>query len=214
MTTDSTLLGAWANPQGTKALDVGTGCGVLALMLAQRNLGIRVWAVDIDPVCVQVAQGNFAASPWSDRLRAIEGDFLDVDFGHCFDLIWSNPPFFSQSLRAADKRKTIARHDDKLPLSGFFRRAALLLSPKGVCSLIVPAQECARVENLANQQGLFLNKKALIFTKPNFFKRAMLEFGFVKKELIIEQIVIGDAQRHIYDTSYKELLKDFLTVMP
>jgi tRNA1Val (adenine37-N6)-methyltransferase len=214
MTTDSTLLGAWACAKGLKGLDVGTGSGILALMMAQRNPEIFVKAIEIDADSCLTAQANFAQSPWSSRLLAFEGNFLDFEFGEKFDCIWSNPPFFSQSLKPKDNRKARARHSEALPLELFFERVAELLQPQGCCALVLPTELESKAVSLAEKQSLSLHRKALIFTNSNQAKRVLLEFDRFNNVSQTQEIVIGNAQTHQYSQAYSELLKDFLTVIP
>lgn len=137
--TDGVLLGAWCPVEGaTRVLDVGTGCGVIALMAAQRNANAVIDAIDIDAGAIEEASINFANSPWGDRLTAVEADFNDMDSAACYDLIISNPPYFTDSLLPPDSARTLARHSRSLTYRQLIDGAARLLSDEGTLALISP----------------------------------------------------------------------------
>ena len=117
--TDGVLLGAWCALEASqrRVLDIGTGTGVIALMAAQRSAEARITAVDIDGECARRAAGNFAASPWGDRLEAVQADIRDFASGHTFDHIITNPPYFSSSLLPPDSGRRLARHCVALPFA-------------------------------------------------------------------------------------------------
>lgn len=137
--TDGVLLGAWCPVTDARSvLDVGTGCGVIALMVAQRNASAVIDAIDIDHDAVEEAQINFANSPWGDRLAAHECDFNRWDPAVQYDLIVSNPPFFTDSLLPPDDARSLARHTQALSYSQLIEGAARLLSDDGTLALISP----------------------------------------------------------------------------
>ena len=137
--TDGVLLGAWCPVEGaTHVLDVGTGCGVIALMMAQRNAKAVIDAIDIDAGAINEASVNFANSPWGDRLTAIEADFNDMDDAPAYDLIVSNPPYFTDSLLPPDAARTLARHSRSLTYRQLIDGAARLLNDEGTLALISP----------------------------------------------------------------------------
>ena len=137
--TDGVLLGAWCPVDGARrALDVGTGCGVIALMIAQRNPHTVIDAIDIDHDAIEEASINFARSPWSERLTACESDFNQMETLEPYDLIVSNPPYFTDSLLPPDGSRTLARHDKSLSYSQLIDGSARLLSRDGILALISP----------------------------------------------------------------------------
>lgn len=137
--TDGVLLGAWCTVTGTRrVLDVGTGCGVIALMVAQRNSEAVVDAIDIDQGAIEEATVNFANSPWSDRLTARLEDFNDMADREHYDLIVSNPPYFTDSLLPPDATRTLARHTGSLSYQQLIEGAVRWLSPDGMLALISP----------------------------------------------------------------------------
>jgi len=136
--TDGVLLGAWCPVAGARhVLDVGTGCGVIALMIAQRNHEAVITGIDIDHDAVQEATLNFERSPWSDRLTAVEGNFNDMSTSG-FDVIVSNPPFFTNGVLPAGDTRIAARHTQSLTYRQLIEGAARLLSSHGALALISP----------------------------------------------------------------------------
>ncbi len=136
--TDGVLLGAWCPVAGARhVLDVGTGCGVIALMIAQRNHEAVITGIDIDHDAVQEATLNFERSPWSDRLTAVEGNFNDMSTSG-YDVIVSNPPFFTNGVLPAGDARIAARHTQSLTYRQLIEGAARLLSSHGALALISP----------------------------------------------------------------------------
>ena len=138
--TDGVLLGAWCPVEGAqRVLDVGSGCGVIALMVAQRNHEAHIDGIDIDPGAIEEASLNFAASPWADRLTAMQIDFNDMACHERYDLIVSNPPYFTNSLLPPDAARTLARHTGSLSYRQLIEGAAQRLSDDGMLALVSPA---------------------------------------------------------------------------
>lgn len=139
--TDGVLLGAWCPVSGAnRVLDVGTGCGVIALMVAQRNATTIINAIDIDHDAVEEATLNFQRSPWADRLTAMEGDFNDLQPSvECYDLIISNPPYFTNGVLPTGDARTTARHTGSLTYRQLIDGAARLLSDNGSLCIITPS---------------------------------------------------------------------------
>ena len=167
--TDGVLLGAWADVSGVqRILDVGTGTGVIALMVAQRSPNAMVDAVEIDPPSAEEAAGNAARSPWANRIRVVCTSFQD--FASCaefrYDLIVSNPPYFNRSLKPSDGRRTITRHTDTLPTPALLEGATKLMLPGGRFCGIFPYAEGNVFIAKASHYGLFCSKKLNILSKP------------------------------------------------
>lgn len=139
--TDGVLLGAWCPVEDSRCvLDVGTGCGVIALMVAQRNPTAIIDAIDIDHDAIVEATLNFANSPWNDRLTAIESDFNSMTTDKRYDLIVSNPPFFTNGVLPTGDARTTARHTSTLNYNQLIDKAAQLLDEEGSLSLITPIE--------------------------------------------------------------------------
>ena len=132
--TDGVLLGAWTSlpPPGSRVLDVGTGTGLIALMIAQRTKDVEVDALEIDPLSARQASENFQNSPWKERISCIHSSFQDYSsrYKSSYDLIICNPPFFSASSKTPSKEKNLARHDDSLSLGDIFSSSLPLLKEK------------------------------------------------------------------------------------
>ena len=137
--TDGVLLGAWCPVDGARRiLDVGTGCGVIALMAAQRNCQSVIEAIDIDHDAIEEAELNFRNSPWSDRLTAIEGDFNRMDPEKRYDLIVSNPPYFNNGVLPTGDARITARHTATLTYRQLIEGASRVMTEDGMLALITP----------------------------------------------------------------------------
>lgn len=207
--TDGVLLGAWAYVDGVRTvLDIGTGTGLIALMVAQR-CEATVTAIDIEADAVAQARGNVTASPWADRIHVAHQDIRDYSPGFCFDAIVSNPPYFVNSLKCPDNQRNTARHTDNLSAETLMAKVSELLHPEGRFSLIIPAEQVEEAVLTAKECGLFLSRHTAVITRPGLPpKRALLEFR--KKETMLrhDELVI-ELERHMYSEDYKALTKDF-----
>jgi tRNA1Val (adenine37-N6)-methyltransferase len=192
-------------------LDIGTGTGLNALMLAQRSTA-QIDALDIDPSSCKEAQQNVEASPWSERItilnRAVQ-EYAATCF-HRYDLIVSNPPFFQQSLKAATAERTQARHTYNLPVEELFASVVKLLAPGGAFEVIIPAESLAQYKQLAAQYKLFNNR--LLWIKPTpdkTAKRVLCSFSKTPFPLNEETLVIESGGRHVYSAEYLKLTRDY-----
>lgn len=209
--TDGVLLGAWARG-GRRILDIGTGSGLVALMMAQRFPEALVTGVEVDEVACNQAAENMAASPFADRMEAVGGRIQDQDFPHPFDAIVCNPPFYAEeSLHSPDRRRAMARHNDSLPFSDLFRTAARTLSQKGQFSLIVPQGALSEVLSEAALAGLCVGRRLDLRSKPGKETgRMLLEFGRGREDAEEKW-----AEETVYDADgarshwYQELTRDF-----
>ena len=153
--TDGVLLGAWAQG-GQRILDIGTGTGLIALMMAQRYPEAEVIGIDIDQEAVQQAQENIVQSPFKDRVEAVHSSLQDyTSLASSFNSIVSNPPFFVDSLPAPDRQRTIARHTNTLTYRDLMQSAYQLLSDEGELSLIIPFDYRRRLDDEAIIMGFF-----------------------------------------------------------
>lgn len=190
--TDGTLLGAWADG-GEQILDIGTGTGLIALMMAQRYPEARVTGVDIDAMAVEQARQNVALSPFADRVRVVESDVQQ--FEGQYDCIVSNPPFFESSLTSPDARRTLARHNVQLPFDRLFQSVRRLIAPQGSFSLIIPFDYRDKIIKEAALAGFFLQKELAIKTTPRKSPRRYL-MKFVPsccEQQVSEIMILEDA---------------------
>lgn len=169
--TDGLLLGAWAPlPATGRILDIGSGSGLISLMLAQRSNGaLPITAIELDTDATEQARENVALSCWSDTIRLIKGDILTYQPNERYRLIVSNPPFFQQALGAKDARRHQARHTDSLPFAALLQKAAELLHCEGVLALILPLSSAEHLLALAQAQRWFVSRYCAVHsrdTKP------------------------------------------------
>jgi len=210
--TDGVLLGAWANCKNAKTvLDIGTGTGLIALMIAQR-CNAKIDAVEIDEHAVIQASENVANSLWNDRINLIHQSFQDF-INHSerkYSLIVSNPPYFQNSMVAPDHKRANARHNSELQLDEIIAGATRLLTDDGILSVILPYIEGTLFIVKASQKGLYCNRQTKVLPKPGREpKRLLLEFMKTKKPLVEQEIIIELNKRHSYSDAYKNLTKDF-----
>ena len=207
--TDGVLLGAWADVVSARnILDIGTGTGLISLMMAQR-CNARIRAVDIDADAVEQARGNVAASPWQDRIEVELQDICHFTSETLFDVIVSNPPYFTDSLKCPGKQRNIARHTDFLDFDKLAGSAARLLHPEGVFSVIIPADGKESFLMAATRYGLHLSHQTFIHTKPGSEpKRVLLAFKFSVDKCVTDDLTI-ELSRHVYSEEYIALTKEF-----
>lgn len=228
--TDGVLLGAVTALSGAeqRILDIGTGTGLVALMLAQRSAmdpgsgecsaagpgisGPAITGIDIDAGAAQEADLNFADSPWSNRLRAVHRSLQDYaddlyradgEPAERYDLIVSNPPFFENSLKAPDEQRSNARHTDTLSYRDIITFAGDFLTSDGRISLILPKSEEMRLQRFAASFGFFPLRIVNIRTAEGKTpKRIIAEYSRVKGRVTTEELLLQSDE-------YKEITKDF-----
>jgi len=209
---DGVLLGAWAGVEkANNILDIGTGTGLIALMLAQRSAS-SVIGIDIDSDAVLQAKENVRKSPWPDRVEIYESSLQEFspDMSHGFDLIVSNPPYFVNSLKAPSEGRATARHADTLTHEELIGNAVRLLSPNGRICVILPVNEGLQCVGYATNNGLFCSKLVKVFPKPNVdAKRVLLEFAQIPVERMEAELTIEGEMRHHYSAEFTEMAKDF-----
>lgn len=207
--TDGVLLGAWVSLSGNEnhILDVGTGTGVIALMLAQRTEKSVIVGIDIDEGSVKDANSNFKASPWGGRMAAFQKDFTSME-PFPYELIVSNPPYFINSLKAPDARRSDARHTDTLPYEALACNAEKMMAQEGRLAVILPYEESQIFISNASSFGLYINRICRVRTTPEReFKRVMMEFSRIKKEPLEEELIIQAGEE--FTSQYKTLTADF-----
>ncbi|MCZ4317518.1 methyltransferase [Aequorivita viscosa] len=215
--TDGVLLGAWVSLKNNpfSILDIGAGTGIIALQLAQRSNAEMVDAIEIDDKAYEQCVDNFENSPWGDRLfcyHASLEEFVE-EIEDNYDLIISNPPFYSEDYKTSDESRDIARFSDALPFHELIESVSILLSEEGVFAVIIPRKEENNFIKMASAVNLFPNRICRVRgNETSEEKRSMLEFSFEKTSPKIENLII-ETSRHKYTEEYKNLLREFYLKM-
>ena len=201
------MLGAWADCSNVnRVLDIGTGTGLIALMIAQRGEAQEVVGIDIDDSAAACAAQNFASSPWSVILKSVKSsaqEYVDEKF----DLILSNPPYFVDSLLCPDSKRTTARHTTDLTFEELDNAVCRLLDRRGRFAMILPVEQ---MESYIAMTKLHLVRRCDVCPViGGAVKRVMAEFAFEPAELVVESIAIEKGRRGDYCEQYVALTKDF-----
>lgn len=221
--TDGVTLGAVADVEkARRVLDIGCGTGLLCLMTAQRNGTAEIVGIDIDEDAVRGATQNCESSKWAGRISIVGKslqEFVEAA-PSAFDKIITNPPYFEDSLKAPKASRTLARHTDSLPFSELASSASTLLSDDGSLSIILPTDAHEKFEKIAEEYGLYLRKKTLVYPKPGAeVKRVVGEFVKIKNDeckmqnVEIEILTVETEIRHQYTDDYIRLTKEFYLKM-
>lgn len=215
--TDGVLLGAWTslNHLPNTILDIGTGTGIIALQMAQRSTAQIIDAIEIDNNAFEQAVENLENSPWSDRLYCYHASIQEFmeEINDNYDLIVSNPPFYNDLFPSKNDARSKARSTSALPFETLVKSASKLLSKNGIFSIILPYKEEESFIGLAKEHGLLANKICRVKGTPSSTtKRSLMEFSFIKKNPIVEGLIIETA-RHQYTNEYINLVKDFYLKM-
>ncbi|PZX52558.1 tRNA1(Val) (adenine(37)-N6)-methyltransferase [Algoriphagus chordae] len=211
ISTDAVMLGALAKALSPREiLDVGTGTGVIALMLAQRFPLARVQAVEIDPEAAAQALDNFRSSTFSDRMQLWEGRFQDFAAQQNYDLIVSNPPYFPDHLKSSDMQRNMALHTDELSFEDLLGKVAQLLKEDGQFWIILPPRQMQDFRKEAEQHGLFLGVKYTLQDKPGKrIQREICAFSRNQNEVETSAIFIKNEDGSPHE-SYANLVRGFL----
>lgn len=210
--TDAVLLGSWTNTSGCKnILDVGTGTGIIALMLAQRSLA-QIDAIDIDADACKQAKENITSSPFNGRievtLSAFEG--FAADNRKRYDLIVSNPPYFVDSLKCPDDKRTLARHTDTLLLADLIRESKKLLSPNGQIALVLPYERRNELNRIIKDNHLSISRETDVIPCPDAPpKRLLVELSASYMSTPNPETLVIEEARHQYTPAYITLTRDF-----
>lgn len=215
--TDGVLLGSWApiNHNPFSILDIGAGTGVISLMLAQRSFAAQIDALEIDADAYEQAVDNFENSSWSDRLFCFHAgldEFMEEPEDQ-YDLIVSNPPFYTEQYFSGDEQRDQARFTQSLPFEDLAEAASLLLSEDGVFAVIVPYKEEANFISIAATNDLFPFKITRVRgTAASEIKRSLIAFSAEPASCETDELVI-EISRHQYTDDYIALTKDFYLKM-
>lgn len=212
--TDGVLLGAWVNIEGcSHVLDIGTGTGLISLMIAQRSQKAIIDAIDIDHDCLEQALQNVADSPFAQRISVQKSSFQE--FVQCadlkYDLIVSNPPFFRNALKSPNQNRNFARHDNTLSFTHIIAQSSALLNDKGRLAIILPHDCKQQILEEAPKANLSASRITNVFPLPHKpAKRILIEL--IKDEstsVCIEDNLIIELTRHQYSEDFKKLTHDF-----
>lgn len=215
--TDGVLLGAWVSiPLSSNTiLDIGAGTGLIALMLAQRSAAENIEAIEIDDAAYEQCVDNFEDSPWGDRLFCYHAglDELVAEIDESYDLIVSNPPFYTEQVSTGDDSRDRARQNNALPFDELLDAVVQLLHPEGSFAVIIPFKEESDFLKMANELGLYPSRITNVRGNANApVKRSLLQFTFEDRVPIKEELVI-ELERHQYTKDYKELVHAFYLKM-
>ena len=205
--TDGVLLGAMCNVKNAKKiLEIGTGTGLISLMLAQRNVSAKISAIDINENAVKLASENFRNSIFNENLKVELKDFKNFETNENFDLVVCNPPFFEENASAKD---VLARQQVELNFRNLVEKSTEIITKKGILSIILPSEAATDVKSLAEEFNLYLVREINIYgIEGGNLKRNILEFSLAQKPLEISDFVIEKSPRE-YSDQYLELTKDF-----
>jgi len=211
--TDGVLLGAWASvaERDRRMLDIGTGTGLIALMLAQRAPQAQVVGIDVEEVAE--AQANAAASPWAERITMLRTSVQEFAPAEGFDLAVSNPPFFDASLTCPDAGRTTARHTVRLPFEELRDAAVRLLNPGGRLAVVLPTDAAARFIALCCGKLPLVRRTDVRTTPRRPAKRTLLEFRALPlaeaPQPEMTELTVGTGEHECYTAEYRALTRDF-----
>ncbi len=216
--TDSVLLGAWCPIENNpfSVLDIGAGTGILSLMIAQRSHAEQIDALEIDEDAYEQCVENFENSPWGDRLFCFHAglDEFVEDPEDEYDLIISNPPFYSEDYKTENSSRDLARFQDAMPFEELVEAADLLLSENGIFAVIIPYKEEEKFIGLCAEVELFPVKVTRVKGTPNTeIKRSLLAFKRYELPVLEADELVIEINRHDYTDAYIELTKDFYLKM-
>jgi tRNA1Val (adenine37-N6)-methyltransferase len=210
--TDGVLLGAWVDHKNANnILDIGTGTGLIALMLAQRSSAL-IDAVEIDPVAAEQALSNVKNSPWENRISVFPSSIQEytLNSANRYDLIVTNPPYFINSLPAPDQQRNQARHGFSLSIPEIIACVSKLLTPDGKLAIILPVDIYPYLTETSYAFKLFPIKETAIIPSPGKKAiRKLAEFARTQSKKITSELVIEQSVRHKYSEEYINLTRDF-----
>lgn len=216
--TDGVLLGALAPlDSATAVLDVGTGTGLIALMLAQRArqaaINTHITALELDTDAALQATENVVRSPWPNDITVLESDYKTFESTTKFDLIVSNPPYFVNALKSPSANRTQARHTDTLSFEDLIGKSRELLTEDGILGVIIPTDATNRFQAICADESLHLIRKVTIITTPGAKSKRIVLFFSPKPRNLKEEMLLIELERHKYSEDYINLTKEFYLKM-
>ncbi len=213
--TDGAMLGAWTKVEdmaSARVLDLGTGTGLLALMLAQRNHALQIDAVELDEDAVGQARENAASSPFTTQIEVHHSDIQSWEPGYTYDLIVSNPPFYSGRVLSPDLKRTKARHDEFLPLDELVSAVDRLLATGGRFSIVWPFEREEELTSKLAQRGIHSMRRCRVAPRPDksyhrvlkIFKKGEISGAVEEETMLIEQY-----GRAVFSASFIALLREY-----
>lgn len=215
--TDGVLLGAWVNIQSNtfSILDIGAGTGLIALMLAQKSDAELIDAVELNNEAYEQTVTNFEESAWGDRLFCYHASLQEFaeEIDDTYDLIVSNPPFYTSTYKNPQEDRAMARHTETLSYRDLLKSVSKLLSENGSCAFIIPYLEVANFIKIAAEFKLFPNRITNVKgTETSEIKRSLLQLSFEETPIEKNELTI-EIERHKYTEAYKNLVKEFYLKM-
>ena len=208
--TDGVLLAAWTTPKVGNILDIGSGTGLIAILLAQRTESALITAIDINQNAYLQTLQNVTNCRWKDRIQVFHSSVQDFKSRNKYDLIISNPPYFIDSTKAPQHERNTARHTDELPFIDLIETVKKHLKRDGLFAIILPTNEAKLFSDEAEKKELYLNRKCLVKPNPNkSSKRVLMEFSFNPTHIIEEKLTIETEKRHQYTKEYIILTQDY-----
>jgi len=209
--TDGVLLGAWVDISAAQeVLDIGTGTGLIALMIAQRNADCKVLGLELDEDAAIQASMNASKSAFAERVEIVQGDIKNFDQRGVFDTIVSNPPYFNGSYTTHEPKRTVARHQNSLQLKDLIEKAWELGKARHSFAVILPTEVAREAEPTFRARGYSLYRECHIRPTPSKKSKRLLQqwTSFEVNETEKDELVI-EVARHKYTESYRELCADF-----
>lgn len=217
VTTDACLFGSWCaenisvnagNNNEINLFEIGTGSGLLSLMVAQKTNGI-IDAIEIDEEAAQQAKENISASPWKERIAVYNEDVLEFHFSKQYDIILSNPPFYENELSSGNKKKDTAHHGEGLRLEVLVRLIKQHLHPSGCFYLLLPFKRIAEAENILKKENLFINKKLIVHQSIAHQPFRVMVKGGHEQRVTEEQHMFITDDKGEYTKEFIALLRDY-----
>ena len=211
---DACMLGAYVqHSTASRILDIGTGTGLLSLMLAQRHTNAQIDAVEPEQHAFEQAVENVAASPWPDRVQLHHCAIQEFRPAKAYDLIISNPPFYPKHLPSANPQRRLAFHQDSLSFEELAKACAVLLAPEGNCSILLPVRQTEGFTFAAAEQGLYLQETLLLqHSAAHQPHRSISTYNFTKTKSPSTDRLLVRLEDDSYSPTYRQLLQPYYTI--